>query len=216
MPARCKTAIRVLLIGHCDAIRSRLCARADMRRIDIVAESRAGASAVALGLRHNPHLVLMDLDLPDCWGPRACRELVAAAPAVRVIFLSDADGECALLQSIFAGGDGCLPKDIEATPLRLACERVAAGQPIVDPALLPALLKRIRAGVARARSHAALTPQERRILKLVSEGRTNKEIAELLGLSAKTVKNYLSNVYQKLHVTSRTQAALLFSQARSG
>lgn len=216
MTLRSRTAIRILLIGHCDALRSRLGSRLDMRRIDIVGAYRCAASALTLGLRHDPQLVLMDLDLPDRSGLRACRELLAAAPELRVIFLSEAVGEQVLLDSIFAGADGCLPKMIEAALLRLACERVVTGQTIVDPGLLPALLKRIRGGVAQGPGHDTLTQQERRILKLVSDGRTNKEIAELLGLSAKTVKNYLSNVYQKLHVTSRTQAALLFNQSLAG
>lgn len=213
MAASCETAIRVLLIGHCGGLRSRLYTRAGMRKIEVVGECRTGGGALALGLRHNPQLALIELDLPDRWGLRVCREILMAAPDMRVIFVSNADGEHLLLESIFAGADGCLSKDIEAAPLLDACARVAAGQPIVDPALLPMLLKRIRAGVVRARSHDALTPQEQRILQLVAKGRTNKEIADMLGLSAKTVKNYLSNVYQKLHVTSRTQAAVLFSQS---
>jgi DNA-binding NarL/FixJ family response regulator len=195
---------------------SHLNARPDMRGIELVGAYQTGAGALTLGLQQEPHVVLIDLDLPDRCSLRACRELLAVAPELRVIFLSETVGEHALLESIFAGADGCLPKMIDAALLRLACERVVAGQPIVDPAILPALLKRIRDAVAQVPGHDALTQQERRILKLVSEGRTNKEIAELLGLSAKTVKNYLSNVYQKLHVTSRTQAALLFHQWRAG
>jgi DNA-binding NarL/FixJ family response regulator len=214
MATCCETAIRVLLIGHCGGLRSRLYTRAGMRKIEVVGEYRTGVSALALGLRHNPQIVLMELDLPNRCGLRMCRDILMAAPDVRVIFVSsNADDEHLQLESIFAGADGCLSKDIEAAPLLDACARVAAGHPIVDLAMLPALLKRIRAGVVRARSDDALTPQEQRILQLVAQGRTNKEIADMLGLSAKTVKNYLSNVYQKLHVTSRTQAAILFSQS---
>jgi two-component system response regulator DevR len=83
---------------------------------------------------------------------------------------------------------------------------------ILDPALLPSLLKQIRANAVQAISDKSLTPQEQRILFLVAEGKTNREIADALGLSAKTVKNYLSNVYQKLHVTRRSHAAVLFTQ----
>jgi DNA-binding NarL/FixJ family response regulator len=205
-------AIRVLLVGYYEDVHTRVRELFNRRNIEVIGQCRTIASALAEGLRLNPHIVLMDISLPDGSGLHACRRILAFAPDVRVILLTDIDNEETRIESIFAGADGYLSKNIEAKTLLDALENVAAGRPILDPALLPSLLKQIRANAVQAISDKSLTPQEQRILFLVAEGKTNREIADALGLSAKTVKNYLSNVYQKLHVTRRSHAAVLFTQ----
>ena len=186
--------------------------------IEVVAEAGNIADAVKRAAQHRPDVVLMDLRLPDGTGVDACRDIVAANPATRVLFLTSHSDEEAVLSTILAGAAGYLLKEVGSQVLIDAIELVYGGQSILDPKVTKLVLYGMsmlarRASTAKEPTKDALSPQERRILALVVEGKTNKEIAKALGLSDKTVKNYLSNAFQKLHVGRRSHAAALYERA---
>jgi DNA-binding NarL/FixJ family response regulator len=187
-------------------------------KIEVVAEAGNVADAVKRAAQHRPDVVLMDLRLPDGTGVDACRDILAANPATRVLFLTSHSDEEAVLSTILAGAAGYLLKEAGSQMLVSAIELVYGGQSILDPGVTKLVLNRVstlagKAATTKASAKDALSPQERRILALVVEGRTNKEIAKALGLSDKTVKNYLSNAFQKLHVGRRSHAAALYERS---
>ncbi len=180
--------------------------------ITIVGEAGSKADAVRVAKELKPDVVLMDVRLPDGSGIEACRDILASDPTVRVIFLTSfADDELALA-AVLAGAQGYVLKTIDSDLLIRSIKIVSNGQSLLSPALTQRALGRIRsepaqAGPVRIQS---LAPQEERVLALVAKGLTNKEIASELQLSDKTVKNYLSNVFHKLQISRRTQAASFF------
>jgi DNA-binding NarL/FixJ family response regulator len=188
------------------------------KTIQVVGEAGTAVSAVKEAVHLKPDVVLMDLRLPDCSGVDACREIRAACAATKVLFLTSYSEDDAVLSSVVAGASGYLLKEIGAAALIRAIESVATGQSILDPAVTRSVLERMKsiadpdesASDVHKDKKEPLSPQERRVLALVAEGKTNKEIATALELSDKTVKNYLSNIFQKLHVSSRAHAATIF------
>jgi DNA-binding NarL/FixJ family response regulator len=185
-------------------------------RIDVVGEAGTVADAVKGAAKLHPDVVLMDLRLPDGTGLDACREILSANASARVLFLTSHSDEEAVVSTILAGASGYLLKEIGASALIGAIEMVCEGQSILDPKITKVVLRRMSllatAAPQKQSGEDKLSPQERRILALVVEGKTNKEIAKALGLSDKTVKNYLSNAFQKLNVRRRSQAAALFER----
>jgi DNA-binding NarL/FixJ family response regulator len=175
----------------------------------IVGEAAGVAEAVSEAARLRPHVVLMDLRLPDGSGLDACREILSSAPRTRILFLTSHSDEQAVLATVLAGAAGYVLKDIGHQGLVHAIREAAAGRSILEPRLAQPVAGRVQQA-------AALSAQERRVLALVVEGKTNKEIAAALELSDKTVKNYLSNAFQKLGVARRSQAAALFGGRVSG
>jgi two-component system, NarL family, response regulator DevR len=147
--------------------------------------------------------VLMDMRLPDGSGVDACREILSALPRTRVIFLTSYAEELAHVSTVLAGAAGYLLKDIAHEPLMEAIRAAAAGRPVNEP-------EATRLVAQRLRQSPALSKQEYRVLALVVDGKTNREIGAQLGLSEKTVRNYLSNAFQKLGVSRRSQAAAMF------
>ena len=185
--------------------------------VQVVAEAGSVADAIAQAATHNPDVVLMDLRLPDGTGVEACREILSTNPKTRVLFLTSYSDEDAVVSTILAGAAGYLLKEVGSQVLLDAIALVYGGQSILDPKVAQAVLGRVSALQRKPASSASpskdsLSPQERRILALVVEGRTNKEIAKALRLSDKTVKNYLSNAFQKMNVGRRSHAAALFQQ----
>ena len=180
--------------------------------ITIVGEAGSKADAVRVAEQLKPDVVLMDVRLPDGSGIDACRDVLASHPETRVIFLTSfADDELALA-AVLAGAQGYVLKTIDSDLLIRSIQAVANGQSLLSPGLIQRALDRIQsepaqAGPVRTQS---LAPQEERVLALVAKGLTNKEIASELQLSDKTVKNYLSNVFHKLQISRRTQAASFF------
>lgn len=182
--------------------------------IEVVGEAGSVAQCVMEARRTRPDVVLMDLRLPDGSGLDACREVLSSDPAVRVLFLTSFPDEEAVVATVLAGAAGFLVKEIGQHALIQAIEAVAKGQSILDPAVTETVLKRVHAvgGPVDGKRKDDLSAQERRILALVVVGKTNKEIAAALDLSDKTVKNYLSNAFQKLRVRRRSHAAVLFAR----
>ncbi len=180
--------------------------------ITVVGEAGSRADAVRVAKRLKPDVVLMDVRLPDGSGVEACRDILARHPTMRVIFLTSfADDEFALA-AVLAGAQGYVLKTIDSDLLIRSIRAVFNGQSLLSPVLTQRALDRVKTGPAQAGPvrTQSLAPQEERVLALVAEGLTNKEIASALQLSDKTVKNYLSNMFQKLHITRRAQAATFF------
>ena len=173
----------------------------------IVGEARTGAEAVEAAVRLRPDVVLMDLELPDMTGVDACREILDVHAARSVVFLTSHTDEQSVLSTFFAGAAGYLTKDIRGAALINAIESAAAGRSVIEPEVVRRLRQRMnrlsREPTASGLSLDALTAQERRVLALVADGKTNKEIGAALALSDNTVKNYLSNTFQKMRVNRR-------------
>lgn len=210
--------IRLLLVDDHEVVRmglETLFHRAGT--VQVVGEATSVASAVAEAIRLRPDIVLLDLRLPDGSGIEACREILGTCPDTHVIFLTSFADENAVLSTTFAGAKGYLLKTIGGTALVHAIQAVAGGQSILDPAVTGSVLARMRSlsTMNTTGQSTTLSPQERRILPLVAEGKTNKEIATALGLSETTVKSYLHSIFQKLQVSRRSQAAALFSKLPS-
>ncbi len=209
--------ITVLLVDDHEVVRVGL--RSLLNReagIEVVGEAGSAAEAVAQAGRLRPQVVVMDVRLPDRSGVEACREIRSADPNVRVIMLTSYADEEAVFHSILAGAAGYLLKQIRGQELLRAIETVAAGQSLLDPAVTQKVLDSIQRWAAGQPPDemTQLSPQERNVLALVAEGKTNKEIAAALGLSDKTVKNYLSHVFEKLNLSRRSEAAAFFARRR--
>jgi two-component system, NarL family, response regulator DevR len=212
-----KSNIRLMLVDDHEVVRMGLNALfGQTRGIEVVAEAGSVADAVKGAAQHRPDVILMDLRLPDGTGIDACRDILSAHPDTRVLFLTSHSDEEAVVSTILAGAAGYLLKEVGAQALVNAIELVHGGQSILDPKVTKAVLHRMSMldgkVAVKESSRDKLSPQERRILALVVEGKTNKEIAKALGLSNKTVKNYLSNAFQKLHVGRRSHAAVLYER----
>jgi DNA-binding NarL/FixJ family response regulator len=180
-------------------------------------EADTMANAVRQAQRLKPDVILMDVRLPDGSGVDACREILAARPDTRVIFLTSYAADDSVLAAVLAGAHGYVLKEVDAAALIRAIRTVAEGQSILDPSVTERALRWIRGlrNGLQTPGTEQISAQEERVLALVAEGKTNKEIATVLGLSDKTVKNYLANVFQKLRITRRAQAAAFFIKRQS-
>lgn len=205
--------IRLLLVDDHEVVRLGL--RTLFNRsatVEVVGEAGTMASALSEALQLKPDVVLMDIRLPDGDGIEACREIRAERPETRVLFLTSYSDDTALLSTMFAGAAGFLLKEIGGSALVQAVEAVARGQSIFDPAAVRRLITQLQPqkGEEPPPPEDQLSPRDERILALVAEGMTNKEIARELGLSDKTIKNLLSVIFQKLRISRRSQAAAFF------
>ena len=212
------TSIRLLVVDDHEVVRQGLVAMLSRRPgIQVVAEAGTVAEAISQARRYQPDLVVMDVRLPDGSGIEACREIRAEMPATRVVMLTSYPDEEAVMSAIIAGASGYLLKQIRARDLVSALETVARGESLLDPAVTAQVLDRIRriATDGEPDEYAQLTQQERRILSLVAEGKTNREIAAEVFLSEKTVKNYVSSILAKLNLERRAQAAAYMAHLRN-
>lgn len=212
-PASKRHLIRLLLVDDHEVVRLGLRALFDRTEtIQVVGEAGTMESAVTEAIRLKPDVILMDIRLPDGNGIEACRDIRAECPDSRVLFLTSYSDEAAVLSTMFAGAAGFLLKEIGGEALIRAVETVAKGQSIFDPAAVHRMLAQLQPQSASEKPYPgdALSLREERILALVAEGKTNKEIAAEFGLSDKTIKNLLSTIFQKLQISRRSQAAALF------
>jgi two-component system response regulator DevR len=209
--------LRLLVVDDHEVVRQGLVALLDRRQgFEVVAEAGTAAEAVEQARRYEPDIVVMDVRLPDGSGVEACREIRAERAATRVVMLTSYPDEEAVLSAIVAGASGYLLKQVRARDLVAALEAVGRGESLLDPAVTEKVLERVRriATGAAADDLAALTTQEQKILLLVAEGKTNKEIAAEVYLSDKTVKNYVSSILSKLNLERRAQAAAYMARLR--
>ena len=180
--------------------------------IQVVGEARTAAAAVSEAIRLMPNVVLMDLRLPDGTGVEVCREIRSACPNTNVLLLTSYQDDEALLAATFAGASGYLLKQIDHVSLTAAVETVAKGGSVVDPIMTTAMLTQLRALSTsdQGSASAVLSLQQKRVLALLAEGNTNKQIAQALGLTDKTVANYVRNIFQKIRVSRRSQATAYY------
>lgn len=208
--------IRVLLIDDSPIIRLGLrSALEDYADIAIVGEAGTATDGVAAVALHKPDVVLLDLHLPDKSGFHACRELLKVRPQTRVLILTSNSNERNVQEAMNAGAKGYLLKDNDGASLAAGLRSVAAGDAVLDPALAGQVLNLVkrRSGLSAAEKLNQLSFQERRVVALLAQGMTNKQIGEQLGLTEKTVKNYLATVFTKLNIERRSQAAALFVES---
>lgn len=213
--AREAKPVRLLLVDDHEMVRVGLRAMLEQSgEVVVVGEAGTAADAVAEAVRLNPDLVLMDVRLPDGSGAEACSDIRNVCPDIRVLFLTSFADDLAVMTTVSGGAQGYILKEISREALIRAIKTVADGHSILDPSVTKPILARMRAVAVEPTGpeKESLSSQERRVLALVAEGKTNKEIAAELNLSDKTVKNYLSHAFQKLHVARRSQAAALFTK----
>lgn len=177
--------------------------------ITIVGESGSAAQAVGDVLALQPDVAILDARLPDGNGVEVCRDIRSADPSIVALILTSYEDDEALISAIMAGAAGYVLKQIRGNDLLDAVRWVAAGQSLLDPAVTQRVMEHVRNPRPVPEELKILTGQERKILALVADGLSNRQIAEHLGLAEKTVKNYVSSMLSKLGLERRTQAAVL-------
>jgi DNA-binding NarL/FixJ family response regulator len=199
---------RVMVVDDHEVVRQGIRALLNRRPgWSVVAEAATVAQAVQLALQEKPDVVVMDLRLPDGSGVEACREIRSALPETRVLMLTSFADDDAVTSSVLAGASAYLLKQTHGEQLVEAVEAVARGETMLDPKVMTRVLDHLR-GIAVAEDREAqLTETEHKILLLIADGKTNREIGAELYFSDKTVKNYVSNILSKLNMHRRTEAA---------
>jgi two-component system response regulator DevR len=218
MSATAKSRVRLVLVDDSEVVRMGLRALLGSESsLSLIGEAGTVATAVEICGRLKPDVVLLDIRLPDGTGFDACRQILKRLPDTRVLVLTSVVDETLVDEAIRAGAHGYLLKEIDRRGLLQAILDVAAGKSILDPAVTARVIQLVKDGSGATQDALAiLSPQERKVLALIAEGQTNKEVGSQLGLAEKTVKNYLSNVFEKLHVSRRSQAAAMFVRESRG
>ena len=181
--------------------------------LKVVGEAGTAEDALLRVPPTRPDVAVLDVRLPDASGIEVCRDLRATMPELRCLMLTSFSDDQALFSAILAGASGYLLKQIRGPELVTAVRRVAAGQSLIDPALTATVIERLKGGQEDERI-AKLSPQEKRILDLIAEGKTNRQIGAEMYLAEKTVKNYVSNLLAKMGFSRRTEAAVYATRAR--
>jgi two-component system, NarL family, response regulator DevR len=176
--------------------------------LEVVGEAATAAEGIARIPAVKPDVALVDMQLPDGNGVEVCREVRSRDETIRCLILTSFADDEALFDSIMAGAAGYLLKQIKGADLVDGIRRVASGQSLLDPDVTARVLERLRKGPEEDERLARLTDQERKILDLIAEGLTNRQIGERMFLAEKTVKNYVSNLLSKLGMERRTEAAV--------
>lgn len=211
-------SLRVMLVDDHEVVRQGLRALLQAQDdIEVVAEADSGQSAVALAKIHRPDVVVMDVRMPEGSGVEACRAIRDDNPGTQVIMLTSYSDDEALFNSIMAGAAGFVLKQIRGHDLVDAIRTVGRGDSLLDPGVTKRVLERLRKAKFEDKDPklARLSPQEERILEMIGEGLTNRQIAERVHLSDKTVKNYVSSILQKLEVARRAEAASYIARIRA-
>ena len=209
--------LRLLVVDDHEVVRQGLVSLLERREgFQVVAQAGTVAEAIEAAHKYQPDLIVMDVRLPDGSGIEACREIRSEQPQTRVVILTSYPDEEAVFASIVAGASGYLLKQIRGRDLVAALEAVGRGESLLDPAVTEKVLDRVRriASGTYTDELAQLTRQEQKILLLIAEGKTNKEIAAEIFLSDKTVKNYVSSILAKLNLQRRSQAAAFVARHR--
>ncbi len=178
---------------------------------DVVAQANSGEEAVEMALRLHPDIVLLDVSMVGMGGIAAAAKIATSTPTMRIMMLTVSENRENLMAALKAGAHGYILKGVSASELRAITRRVAGGEAYVTPALAADMLTEFSQPTP-VDSFSELTARENKILKLLSQGLTNREIGEQMYISEKTVKHYMTSILQKLHVRSRTEAALIAMQ----
>jgi DNA-binding NarL/FixJ family response regulator len=205
-------AIRVMIVDDHRMVRSGLRGfLSGELGLDVVGEAETGEGAIAAATAVHPDVVLMDLTMPGMGGAAAIGVLRAAHPEMKIMALTSFADDAQLFPALEAGANGYLLKDIDPDELVAAIRAVHAGESPLDPEVAKRLLSRFQrpaTAPGTAAAHETLTERETDVLRLLTQGKSNKEIAHALFIGDRTVKSHLSAIFQKLDVTDRTQAAL--------
>lgn len=206
--------VRVFLLDDHEVVRRGLRELLESQGdIEVVGEAGTATAAIAHIPALRPDVAILDARLPDGNGIEVCRQIRSVDPTIRAIILTSFDDDEALFSAIMAGASGYVLKQITGQDLLAAVRTVASGASLLDPHVTERVMQRLRDGTsAEPDELKSLTAQERRILELVSEGLTNRQIGERLFLAEKTVKNYMSSILSKLGLERRTQAAVFASR----
>ena len=176
--------------------------------LTVVGEAATAQEALARVPPSKPDVAVLDVRLPDGDGVEVCRDLRSAMPDLKCLMLTSYADDEALFSAILAGASGYVLKQIKGSDLVSAVRRVAAGESLLDPSLTRQVMERLRGENVEDERLARLTTQERKILELIADGKTNRQIADELYLAEKTVKNYVSNLLSKMGFARRTEAAV--------
>lgn len=210
--------LRVILVDDHEIVRQGLKALLEVEDdIEVIGEASGGDQAVEVVRSYKPDVVVMDVRMPDGGGVEACREIRDQVPETKVIMLTSFSDDEALFNSIMAGAAGFVLKQIRGGDLVDAIRTVGRGESLLDPGVTTRVLERLRKAKFEDKDPklSRLSPQEERILDMIGEGLTNRQIAERIHLSDKTVKNYVSTILQKLEVARRAEAASYVARARA-
>lgn len=205
--------IRVYLLDDHEVVREGLRALLESHDdIEVVGDSASAVDAANRIPALRPDVAVLDARLPDGSGIEVCRTVRAVDPSIRGLILTSYDDDEALFSAIMAGASGYVLKQIRGADLVSAVREVAAGNSLIDPTMTAKVLERVRHPQTTAPELADLTEQELKLLGLIAEGLTNRQIGERMFLAEKTVKNYVSSILAKLGLERRTQAAVLASR----
>jgi two-component system response regulator DevR len=182
--------------------------------LDVVGEAGSVAEAMARIPAASPDVAVLDVRLPDGNGIELCRDLLSRMPELRCLILTSYTSDEAMLDAILAGASGYVVKDIKGMELARAVKEVGAGRSLLDNRAAAALMAKLRGAAEKSDPLVGLTDQERTLLSLLSEGLTNKQIADRMFLAEKTVKNYVSRLLAKLGMERRTQAAVFATELK--
>jgi two-component system response regulator DevR len=201
--------VRVFLLDDHEIVRRGVRELLELEEdFEVVGEAGTAEDALARIAASVPDVAIIDMRLPDGNGVEVCREVRSRNPEIQCVVLTSFADDEALFDSIMAGAAGYLLKQIKGNDLVDAVRRVAAGQSLLDPNVTARVLERLRTGPVQDERLSRLTDQERKILDLIAEGLTNRQIGERMFLAEKTVKNYVSNLLAKLGMERRTEAAV--------
>ena len=207
------TKVRVYLLDDHEVVREGLRALLESHEdIEVVGDSGSAVEAAHRIPALRPDVAVLDARLPDGSGIEVCRTVRAVDPNIRGLILTSYDDDEALFAAIMAGASGYVLKQIRGADLVNAVRQVAAGNSLIDPSMTATVLERVRHPQASVPELAELTEQELKVLTLIAEGLTNRQIGEQMFLAEKTVKNYVSSILAKLGLERRTQAAVLASK----
>lgn len=213
--------IRILLVDDSalvrQGVRGILAIQAHEPAIEVAGEAGTITDALRLVPQLKPNVVLLDIRLPDGSGLDACKEILRQYPDTRVLILTSFSSDNMIYDAVVAGAQGYIMKEIDPEALCKAIVDAAAGRSVLAPDITDRVLRFIRDGSSGGSngSLSSLSQQENRVLALVAAGMTNKQVGRELGLSENTVKNYLVNVFEKLQVKRRSQAAAVYVQAKA-
>ena len=201
-------SIRVFLLDDHEVVRTGLRALLESNDdIEVVGEATTVAEAMARIPPTAPDVAILDVRLPDGSGVEVCRDIRSRTPQIACVMLTSYADDEALFAAIMAGAAGYVLKQVGSADLVDTVRKASTGESLLDPALTARVLERLQAGPEEDPRLASLTAQERRILGLIADGCTNRQIADTMFLAEKTVKNYVSNLLAKLGMERRTQAA---------
>ncbi|HEX5996314.1 MAG TPA: response regulator transcription factor [Jiangellales bacterium] len=215
-PGPAEQTISVFLLDDHEVVRRGVAALLSAEPdLEVVGEASTASQALARIPALRPDVAILDVRLPDGDGVSVCREIRSRLPEVACLMLTSFADDDALFDAVMAGAAGYVLKQIHGTDLVGAVRTVASGQSLLDPRSTARMLERLREQASKKDPLAALSDQERRILELIGEGLTNRQIGERMYLAEKTVKNYVSNLLAKLDMQRRTQAAALAAQLKA-